>query len=100
MTEIAWDNLWKAFVLLPGTTRPRLLLVAWEALLGLLCWTGGAVWGAWGLLALPAAFVVHELLFRWWVTTVVGIPDADDGDVVGRDHRAILTLERWIGPVR
>lgn len=96
---VTWENLWKAFVLLPGTARPRILLTAWEGLLGLLCWAGGRFAGDWGLLALGVAFVVHEVLFKAWVVYVVRIPDADDGDVVGTAHKAVLTLERWIGPV-
>lgn len=94
------DNLWKAFQAVPGTRRPRVLLTAWEAFLGLICWAGGRWFGDWGLVALLVAFWTHEFFFRTWVHHVVRIPDADDGNVVGRDHAAVLTLERWIGPVR
>lgn len=94
------ENLWKAFVLLPGTRWARLALTMWEALLGLVCWASGYAFGVLGLLGLPTAFVLHEVLFRAWVRHVARIRDADDGDVVGHTPAAVLTLERWIGPVR
>lgn len=89
---------WKWFTAVPGTWWIRFRLLWWEALLGLLCWYGGR-WGGWGLLALPLAFVLHELCFRWWVLNVARIKDADDGDIVGVHRAAILTAERWTGPV-
>ena len=93
------DNLWKAFWLLPGTRWARIALTVWEALLGVICWAGGAWYGAWGLLALPIAFLLHEVLFRAWVRHIARIPDAEDGDTIGVTHAAVLTMERWIGPV-
>lgn len=98
--RLTWDNLWKAFTWVPGTGYPRIMLTLWEVLLGLVCWGGGAWWGWWGLLALPVAFVLHEVAFTMWVTHVARIPAADDGDVVGVSPKAVVTLERWVGPVR
>lgn len=98
---MAWDNLWKAFRFIPGTARSRILLALWELILGLIVGVATLVQAVLGLLlGLSIAFVVHELLFKFWVNTVVGIEDADEGDVVGRDPKAILTLERWIGKVK
>lgn len=97
---MTWENLIKAFQFVPGTARPRILLTAWEAFLGVICWAGGYWWGVWGLGGLLVAFILHEVGFKAWVTKVVGILDAEDGDQVGFHWRAILTLERWTGPVR
>lgn len=101
MTWVSWDNLWKAFQFTPGTAKIRVLLAVWELLLGVLVGVGAIVFTWTGLcIGLVTAFFAHELLFRLWVTKVVGIEDADEGDVVGRDPKAILTLERWIGKVK
>ena len=96
---IQWDNLWKAFMGVPGTRLHRFLLTVWELGLWTICWAGGRWWGWWGLLAFPVAFFIHELFFKLWVTRVVRIPDADDGDIVGKDRKALVTLERWLGDV-
>ena len=99
---MTFDNIWKAFQFVPGTAYARIVLVAWEAILGLIVWTA-ARWieSSWlSLLGFPVAFWAHEFLFRAWVRCVARIPDADDGDIVGFDFKAVLTLERWIGPVR
>lgn len=99
---IALDNLWKAFQFVPGTAHARLALVAWEAVLGLIVWTAArTIENAWlSLVGFGAAFWAHEFLFKAWVHHVARIKDADDGDVVGVDPKAVLTLERWIGPVK
>lgn len=104
MTDwIAYANLWSAFQFVEGTMVPRVLLVGWEAILGLIVFIAARrirrVWLAL-LLAFTCAFWTHEFFFRAYVLHVVRIPDADDGDVVGIDRKAVLTLERWIGPVR
>lgn len=106
---IAFDNLWKAFILLPGTRYARIMLTLWEFVLqgiaaaGTLAGYeyGGTRWWAvgGGAAGMVAAFWVHEFFFAAYVRYVVRIPLMDDGSVVGRDHHADYTFERFIGPV-
>lgn len=93
---IAWSNLWKWAALLPGTCRQRVLLTAWEAILGLIVWAAGHYLPWWGLgVGFGAAFFTHELFFIAWATRVARVPEAD----VYRAPGFTACLERWTGPV-
>ena len=106
---IAFDNLWKAFILLPGTRYARVMLTLWQFALmacvgagaGAGYESGGTRWWALGGGALGAvgAFWAHEFFFAAYVRFIVRIPMMDDGSVVGRDAHADYTFERFIGPV-
>jgi len=57
-----WSNLLKAFQMITGA---RLLLLAWEALLGAILWASGFLLPWWGFAAGYAiAFLLHELLLH------------------------------------
>ena len=93
---IAWSNLWKAFVLKPGTARPRMLLTLWEAMLGVICWAAGHWLPWWGLaVGLLSAFWLHELMFQAYAERIARVPEADVYRVPGY----VACLERWTGPV-
>ena len=100
---VAWDNLWKWLCFVPGTVRARVVLAIWQ--FGLMTVPAMAVlgpsvvlrWEFWAGLAL--AFFAHELFFAMYARYLAGARIMDDGDMVGRDHRADYTFERYIGPV-
>ena len=107
---IAFDNLWKAFILLPGTRYARIMLTVWEfflmtvAIAGAIAGYeyGGTRWWAigGGSAGMFAAFWTHEFFFAAYVRFIVRIPMMDDGDVVGTmPVKADYTFERQIGPV-
>ena len=100
---VAWANLWKWVCFTPGTWWKRVLLTGWQ--LGLMSSPAIAVCG-WAVLlrwefwaGVVVAFFAHELLFAAYAKWVARAPIMDDGNVVGQDHRADYTFERWIGPV-
>ena len=97
---IAWANLWKWCCFTPGTWWKRVLLTGWQ--LGLMAGPlAGYLWlGPWGVAGgFVGAFFAHELLFSAYARWVARAPTMDDGNIVGQDHRADYTFERWIGPV-
>ena len=89
-----WSNLLKAFQMITGA---RLLLLAWEALLGAILWASGFLLPWWGVAAGYAiAFLLHELCFMAYAERIARLPEAD----VYRTPGYVATLERWTGPVK
>ena len=94
---IQWANLWKIFFFIPGTARPRLILTAWEAFLGIILWLVGFTMPWWGLfIGMAVAFLIHELFFIPFALYVAKVPEAD----VYKTPGFTACLERWTGPVR
>ena len=96
---VPWDNILKAFRLVPGTRRNRILLTAWElwlwALVGVPAW----LWGGYGLIGgIGGAFVMHEWFFIPYAEKVVGLPEIPESDALPQAY--IATLERYRGPMR
>ena len=104
MSKITWSNLWNQFHLAPGTRIIRLKLSLWQVWLMTASGLGGTLAGWKGaLVGFGVAWISHELFFRWYAESFVGVqePDVRPYETVAQmgDHPVyISTIERYWGP--
>lgn len=98
---LTWRNLYRQFLLAPGTGRPRIILSIWQAGLMLASGVGGALFGWYGVLAgFVGAWATHEVAFIWYAEKVAGLREMDRyAYAPPYTHPSYVpTIERWTGP--
>jgi hypothetical protein len=107
MGKITWRNLWRQFMFAPGTAVIRLKLVMWQIFLMTASSTGALAGSLFGfipalmgaIIGFVGAWLVHELGFKWYAESYVGIQEVDMfPNQLGEKPVYVATIERYWGP--